>query len=107
MRADKRSLFWLSADADTQNRLRLNRPRDSRFGVTVYPPPGQSVHTLTPACQRREQRDIARERTSSQADGEGFLTFLNKVHAAADSNKTVQLLSLLTQTHLSGTQEAW
>lgn len=41
----------------------LNSPGDSRFGVIVYPPPGQFIHTLTPACQRREKQDIGRERT--------------------------------------------
>lgn len=80
MRADVGPLPWLSADVSTQSRLRLNGPGDSRFGVSVYPPPGQSVHTLTPACQRREQQDITREREQQEresrrrqgADGESF-----------------------------------
>ncbi|TNN53276.1 hypothetical protein EYF80_036510 [Liparis tanakae] len=45
-----------SADVSTKNRLRLNGPGDSRFGVSAYPPAGQSVHTLTP-LKRREQQE--------------------------------------------------
>lgn len=91
----------------------MTRPGDSRFGVSVYPPPGQSVHTLTPACQRREQQDITiqrteRERASQSKKQRGrVFTFLNKVQIPADSNKTVQLSSLLTQANLSSTLEAW
>lgn len=68
MRADMGSLSWLSVDVSIQNRLWLHRPGDSRFGVSVYPPPGQSVHTLTPACQRREQQEITGERTERERE---------------------------------------
>lgn len=57
MWADVGPFSWLSEDVSTQNRLRLNGPGDSRFGVSAYPPPGQCVHTLTPVCQRREQQE--------------------------------------------------
>lgn len=53
MKADEGPLPWLSVDLNIQNRL--NMPGGSRFEVSVYPPPGQTIHTLTPACQRREQ----------------------------------------------------
>lgn len=70
--------FWLSRDVSTGP----TRPGDSRFGVSVYPPPGQSVHTLTPACQRREQRDITRKRRTllqSRSRRRVFSQFINKV----------------------------
>lgn len=116
MRADVGALSGLSVDLSTHNRLRLNGPGDSRFGVSVYPPPGQSVHTLTPACQRSEQQGSregtgrGRERgrvSRSKKQRERVFTFLNKVQTPADSNKTEQLLSLLTQANLSSTLEAW
>lgn len=111
MRADVGPLSRLSVDVSTQNRLRSSRPGDSRFGVSVYPPPGQSVHTLTPACQRREQQDVSREGEQragpSQRQTERVFTFLNKARTPADSNKTEQLLLLLTQANLSSTLEAW
>ena len=99
----------LSVDASIQKKLGLHRPGDSRFGVSVYPPLGQSVHTLTPACQRRDQQDITRERERAGARSRGrrFSRFLNKEQTPAGSNKTVQLLSLLTRANLSSAHEAW
>lgn len=100
MRADVGPLSGLSADMSTQSRLQRNRPGDSRFGVSVYPLPGQSVHTLTPACQRRDLQDITRgagrgeaqreererERVRQSWWGRDF-SFLNNKHTASDSNK--------------------
>lgn len=114
MRADMGPLSRLSVDASTQNRLRLNRPRDSQFGVTVYPPLGQSVHTCqlshlpvkgesSRTAPERERENGRREKRQRQ----WVFIFLNKVQNPADSNKTVQLLSLLTQTNLSNTHEVW
>lgn len=49
-----------------------------------------------------------RERGSeSKKQRKRVFVFLNKVQTPAESNKTVQLLSLLTQANLSSTPEAW
>lgn len=43
----------MSSDIGKQSTQTL-WPGASQFGVSLYPPPGQSTHTITPACQRRE-----------------------------------------------------
>ena len=53
------------------------------------------------------EREREREAVKARSRGRGFFVFLNKVQTPAESNKTVQLLSLLTQANLSGTPEAW
>lgn len=71
----------------------------STFTLSHLPVKGESSKT---SAERHRKRV-----TQSKKQRERVFTFLNKVQSPADSNKTEQLLSLLTQANLSSTLEAW
>lgn len=51
---------------ESLSKRRVCRLGDKQFRVIVYPAPGQSIHTITLACQRRKQHNISRRNRKRQ-----------------------------------------